>query len=219
MGFVFSVMPLEKSRAWKNREWADFLQRHVQLFNTHPYLSAPILGSVTKAEEELTEGRDGASIVQLKKALMGPYAAIGDTFFWGTWRSFAGIAAVILALMDFSWSPVVFLLLYNPPHLWIRGKGFLEGYRRGNGGLQFVQMLNLPVMNPRIRWLSLGGLALLAAWWLETVNPLPTGGVPGIVACLMALSMILLCNWAVGKRISPVMQFYAMAVVFFLISI
>jgi mannose PTS system EIID component len=219
MGFAYSVLPMKKSREWKNGEWADFLRRHVQLFNTHPYLSAPILGSVVKAEEAPASERAGEAVLQLKKTLMAPYAAIGDAFFWGTWRPFAAIVAVFLALMDLCFSPVVFVLLYNSLHLWVRGRGFLEGYRSGNGGLQFVQALNLPAMNAKIRWLSLGAMAVLMAWWLEAEHPFSPGVATALIAAGMVLLLILLSIWAISKHISPVWQFYALAVVFFLISL
>jgi len=219
IGFAYSVLPLKKSGVWNNGEWANFLQRHVQLFNTHPYMSAPIVGSVVKAEEAPVKDRAGETAVHLKKTLMGPYAAIGDGFFWGTWRPFAGIVAVFLALMDFPWTPLVFVVLYNSLHLWIRGRGFLEGYRNGNGGFQFIQALKLPEMNTRIRWVSITGMALLMAWWLETARPYPLDMTTSLIVGTAALFTFLVSNWSIKKRISPVWQLYALSIVFFLISL
>jgi len=42
-----------------------------------------VIGSVVKLEETAEDSHDGQDIIEVKNALMGPYAAIGDTFFWG----------------------------------------------------------------------------------------------------------------------------------------
>lgn len=219
LGFVFAVMPLIKKRDKTTGEISDFLQRHVQMFNTHPYLSAPILGSVAKAEEDLASNQDAASIVQLKKTLMGPYAAIGDTFFWGTLRPFAAIVAVAAALLGFLWAPVVFIVIYDPVHLWVRWNGFSEGYRLGNQGFKYVQALNLPALNPKIRWLSVAALSLFSVTWFRSAKPVALSGYQDIIICLAMLLLVLLCNWAIRKSISPLFLLYVLSIVLFLISI
>jgi PTS system mannose-specific IID component len=219
LGFAFSVMPMLKEADRTSGTPSAFLLRHLQIFNTHPYLSASILGSVVKAEEEPIAGEEGgASVVQLKKTLMGPFAAIGDTFFWGSLRPFAAVVAVALALMGFLWAPVVFLALYNPLHLYIRCKGFLEGYRLGNQGFRFVQGMNLPAMNPKIRWLSVAGLALFMAIWIETAKPAAWLAFPDMMTCSLFLFLVIICNYLIKKHISPIMLLYSLAIVFFLFS-
>ncbi|MEI7781354.1 MAG: PTS system mannose/fructose/sorbose family transporter subunit IID [Planctomycetota bacterium] len=107
------------------------------------------------------EGR-APEAVDLKEALMGPYAAIGDSFFWGALRSFSAVGAVIVAFTGTFPAPLAFLLLYSPAHFWVRGKGFLEGYRRGKSGIDFIRGLDLPGAAGRIRFLSLILMNVLA---------------------------------------------------------
>ena len=80
LGFAYAIAPLAAAEAEPGqRETSALLARHLQRFNTHPYMAAPIIGSVSRleAENRFSETAD------LKNALMGPYAAIGDPFFWG----------------------------------------------------------------------------------------------------------------------------------------
>jgi mannose PTS system EIID component len=220
MGFAFAVMPLMKRKGKTTGEISNFLLRHLQLFNTHPYLAASILGSVVRVEEELGSDENSSMIVQLKKTLMGPYAAIGDTFFWGTLRPFAAVVAVMFSAAGCLWAPIVFLILFEPVHLWVRWQGFIEGYRLGNQGFTYVQSLNLTTMNSKIRWLSVTGLALFMACWLQTVQkPEVIMGLQTMRISLVVLLLIILCYWGVRKHISPVVLFYILATVIFLISI
>ena len=76
------MLPLIRRTVIRKRI-AESLASHLQMFNTHPYLTAPVIGSVVRIEEE----GDTRRRMHLKKALMGPYAAIGDSFFWGALRS------------------------------------------------------------------------------------------------------------------------------------
>jgi len=218
LGFVFAIMPLARREGRTSTDITSFLQRHLQLFNTHPYLSAAVLGSVVSIEETEAPDQNGSLIIQLKKTLTGPYAAIGDTFFWGTLRPFAAVVAVALGLMDIPWAPIVFIVLYDSFHLRIRWKGFLESYRLGHQGFQYVQALNLHALNPKIRWLSVTGLALFLACWLQAARPADMSGWDGIMIASAVLLLVVVCNWAIRKRISPLILLYLLAMVFFLIS-
>ena len=71
LGFCFSVLPVLKQLHSAPEEKNDFLKRHLQLFNTHPYLSGAIIGSVVK-EEMRTGGRGGETAVRLKTPLWPP---------------------------------------------------------------------------------------------------------------------------------------------------
>ena len=150
LGFAYAVCPLAEESEPGSPEPSALLARHLQRFSTHPYLAAPIIGSVSRLETE----KRSAETADLKDALMGPYAAIGDPFFWGSLRPFAGVASVCLAIKGFCAAPLVFLVLYNPAHLWVRLRGFIEGWKRGAEGVEFVRRLDLPGKSGGIRWCS-----------------------------------------------------------------
>ncbi len=156
LGFLFSISPAFRALCKTPEKQKDFLQRHANFFNTHPYFASYILGMVIKKEEQLansTEIPDPAnqaeSIESLKRMFMGPLGALGDAFFWGNLRPFLGITAIIIAILTYSWpklfwlAPVIFLLLYNIFHEYIRFSGVFVGYYKAEQTVQYIQRLNL----------------------------------------------------------------------------
>lgn len=203
LGFLFALLPLLREQRQDPRRWAASLSRHLQMFNTHPYLTAPIIGSVVRIE--LDGGGDQAA--SLKDALMGPYAGIGDAFFWGALRTFASVATTILALSGWVMAPLAYLILYNPPHFWVRAMGFREGVRRGKNGIGFIRQLDLPVVAGRVRFLTLLLMGVLAAVAAEAAFP------PGLFlgewpAKAAALAVLLLYFLAIRGGISAVKLLY-----------
>jgi PTS system mannose-specific IID component len=172
LGFAMAVIPVIREWNLSVKEAAGLLTRHLQMFNTHPYFTGPVLGSVVRLEEKSGGGEVSDSIM-IKQSLMGPYAAIGDTFFWGALRPFAAIVACVLAYAGYLVAPLAFLLLYTPAHLWVRLKGFIEGYKRGKQGIEFIRMMDLPRIAVRIRWISLIVLAGPAAFLFTYNNRSP----------------------------------------------
>lgn len=207
LGFAFALLPLIRERSSSPKDLEEILSRHLQMFNTHPYLSAPLLGSIVRMEEDRSAGGDASSIVAVKQSLMGPYAAIGDTFFWGALRPCAGILAAAVAWLDLIYAPFVFVLIFAPTHLWVRSKGFAEGYRRGKQGIEFIRRIDLPRIAVRVRWLSLAALAACGFWLL----PNGYAGVlihSWIILALVALAVILLCWLLIKKGVSQVYILY-----------
>jgi PTS system mannose-specific IID component len=213
LGFAFAMLPMIRRHHGDQKRVAASLDSHMQMFNTHPYMVAPVIGAVARIEEE---GRI-AEAVDLKKALMGPYAAIGDSFFWGALRSFSAIGAVIFAFTGTLAAPLVFLILYSPFHFWVRGKGFIEGYRRGKSGIEFVRSLNLPSAAGKIRFLSLILIGILAA---QAVEMACRSGdfLPEIPESAAALALLILFSLGVRKGITPVKILYGMTLLCMVIS-
>ena len=222
IGFAFTVIPLLRDKTvMQPEDRAAFLMRHVKLFSTHPTMSGALVGSVVRMEEDLAVkgGLADQKAAQLKNTMMGPYAAIGDTFFSGSLKPLAAVLSVACALAGSGWAPFVFLMVYEPLQLWIRTKGFYEGYRLGHEGFRFIQMVNLPGANVKIRWLSVASMALLLAWWIAVMKPVPLKSVSGLILAPVMLAMTLIFTWALGRRVPSLILIYAMAVVFFVMSI
>ncbi|HOF78266.1 MAG TPA: PTS system mannose/fructose/sorbose family transporter subunit IID [Smithellaceae bacterium] len=216
LGFAFSIIPL--LREWKPepKESAAILNRHLQMYNSHPYFSAPVIGSVVRLEEEIRDKGDASDVLAVKNGLMGPYAAIGDTFFWGALRPFAGIVGVVLALQGFVTAPLVFLLIYTPPHLFIRVKGFIEGYRRGKQGMEFIRALHLTRVTSIVRWLSVIIMAVFTVW-LSYAEYSPFINTLGIFMALAALAAVLLFYFLIKKGMSQIQIIYGVVALFFVI--
>jgi len=58
-------------------------QRHLEYFNTHPFMAGPILGTTLALEEERSLDAEGSlDVGEFKGMIMAPFAAMGDAFFW-----------------------------------------------------------------------------------------------------------------------------------------
>lgn len=219
LGFAFSLLPLAKLTAGDKEHLVALLTRHLQLFNTHPYLSAPIIGSVVHMEKDSMDAdKTGAAAVNLKNALMGPYAALGDSFFWGAMKPLAAVFSVLLALQEYLLAPLAMLLLYNPVHLWVRVWGFVEGYRRGKEGIDFIRYLELPRLTGRIRWISLSGLGAMAAILSYSVHNPALGRPVEVLTPVVFLALIILCYWGIRNGISQVKIIYGMFILSCILS-
>ena len=221
IGFAMAIIPLVREWNLTQKETASFLTRHLQLFNTHPYLSASVLGSVIRLEEEHIKEKGTVPFtdaVSIKQILAGPYAAIGDNFFWLSLRPFAAIFSCVLAYMGYVLAPLVFLLLYTPAHLWVRLKGFLASYERGKNGMEFIRSLDLPRLAESLRWLSLIVLAGWSAFMLSSNENISFMNMPGIGMKMAAIAFILLCILLIKNGISQLYILYGAAIIFLLIS-
>jgi PTS system mannose-specific IID component len=213
LGFAFALLPLAR-RECDPKRLTGSLQRHLQMFNTHPYLTEPVIGAVARLEEE----GDTAAADYLKKAVMSPYAAIGDPFFWGALKPFSAIVAVILALKGLLLAPLAFVMLYEPAHAWVRGRGFIEGYRLGKKSIEFIRGLNLPAVTGRIRFASLILIGILAAVAADIASHAWTF-LPVIPGKAVALVLIILCFVGVRRGISPVKILYGAALLCVALSV
>ena len=89
------------------------------------------------------------------------------------------------------WRHIRFMLLYSPFHLWVRGKGFLEGYRRGKSGIDFIRGLDLPGAVGKIRFLTLILIGVLGAVAVEMACR-PWDVLPEIPAKVAASGLLIL---------------------------
>lgn len=162
-GFAFSIIPVLK-RLYKNKEeMAVALKRHLSFFNTSPYGSTLILG-ITAAMEGKNSGDpgfDAESINALKLGLMGPLAGVFDSLFWGTFKVIAAGVGTSLAIKGNIAGPILFLLIFNVPHLVLRYKLAFIGYRAGNRFLQDLAKNN--VMDRLSKGATILGLTVIGA--------------------------------------------------------
>lgn len=114
-GWAYSLIPALK-KLYPNKDDASAaLKRHLEFFNTHPYIAAPILGVTLALEEERANGTqiDDAAIQGVKVGMMGPLAGIGDPVFWFTVRPILGAIAASLATGGSVIAPLFFFLVWN----------------------------------------------------------------------------------------------------------
>ena len=114
-GWAFAMIPAIKRLYKTKEEQAAALKRHLEFFNTHPYVASPILGVTLVLEEERANGVevDDATIQGVKVGMMGPLAGIGDPVFWFTVRPILGALAASLAMNGSIIGPIIFFFAWN----------------------------------------------------------------------------------------------------------
>lgn len=133
LGFALGMWPAIKRFYHTKEEQSDALVRHMAIFNTTPHLVSTITGIAAVMEKEASTNKsfDKKIINNVKIGLMGPLAGIGDSFFWGTLRIIASGIGISLAQQGSILGAILFLLIFNIPHIIIRYYGTLFGYKSG----------------------------------------------------------------------------------------
>lgn len=162
-GFAFCMIPVLKKLYPAKEAMARALQRHLQLFNTSPYGSTLILGITAAMEEQHSRDTtfDASSINSVKTGLMGPLAGVFDSLFWGTLKVIAAGVGTSLALKGNITGAILFILLFNVPHLWLRYRLTFTGYTTGTRFLQ--QLAKHNVMDKLTLGASIVGLMVIGA--------------------------------------------------------
>ena len=134
LGWAYALMPAIKKLYTTKEDRAAALGRHLEFFNTHPYVAAPIMGVTMALEEERANGAeiDDTAIQGVKIGMMGPLAGVGDPVFWYTIRPILGALGASLALAGNIMGPIIFFLGWNiirMAFLWYTQE---IGYRAGS---------------------------------------------------------------------------------------
>lgn len=114
-GWAYAMIPAIKKLYKSKEERAAALKRHLEFFNTHPYVASPVLGVTLALEEERANGApvDDVTIQGVKVGMMGPLAGIGDPVFWFTVRPILGALGASLAMNGNILGPIIFFLAWN----------------------------------------------------------------------------------------------------------
>ncbi|GAA0744701.1 PTS system mannose/fructose/sorbose family transporter subunit IID [Clostridium oceanicum] len=114
-GWAFAMIPAIKKLYKTKEERAAALKRHLEFFNTHPYVASPVLGVTLALEEDRANGMeiDDVTIQGVKVGMMGPLAGVGDPVFWFTLRPILGGLAASLAMSGNILGPIIFFFAWN----------------------------------------------------------------------------------------------------------
>ena len=172
-GIAFALEPALRRLPGGRRgdAYRTALARHATYFNAHPYLAGIAVGALAHAE---LAGESVERIERFRTASCSPLGSVGDRLVWAGWLP----ACSLLALAAFAvgaspWTVVLlFLVMFNVAHVWLRLWGLRVGYR---DGLRVAAALGAPVLRQGPAHLSrvvalLGGLALPIALRAELAN-------------------------------------------------
>ena len=133
-GWAFSIIPAIKELYTEKEDQVEALRRHLEFYNTHPYVSSPVMGVTLAMEEERAAGTpiDDAAIQGVKVGMMGPLAGVGDPVFWFTIRPILGALGASLALTGSLVGPLLFFIVWNAIRMIFEWKTQEMGYKAGN---------------------------------------------------------------------------------------
>ena len=201
LGFCYSMIPvIRRLYPENNDDRKQAIKRHLEFFNTHPYVAAPVLGVTMAMEEQRANGADidDGAINGIKVGLMGPLAGVGDPIFWGTVRPvFAALGAGI-AMTGSLLGPLLFFFLFNLVRLLTLYYGISYGYKKG---IDIVQDMVGGFLQKLTEGASILGLFVMGALvnkWTHVNIPLEvsriknqTTGVEDITTVQMILDQLM----------------------------
>lgn len=226
LAFVYALIPVLKKLYPQKSELAAALKRHLVFFNTTPHIVTLLLGITTAMEEKNSQQQemDGTAIDNVKASLMGPLAGLGDSFFWGTLRLIATGIGTSLALQGNILGPILFLLVFNVPHILVRWLFTRWGYVLGTGVLHRVQKSGM--MESLTYGASIIGLMVVGAMAASMINitiPVSFGAgkaktevqdiINNIMPGLLPLISFGIVYWLLGRKVKPLTIIGGMALV------
>ena len=241
IGFCVSLLPaLRKVYKDNKQEMAAAMKRHLEFFNTQPFLATPIMGITAAMEEKRANGADisDQTISGVKVGLMGPLAGVGDPIFWGTLRPVLAALGAGIALTGSIMGPLIFFIVFNAIRLATNWYGVMYGYSKGTelvnemGGnkMRFLtegsSVLGLLVMGALVaKWTTVNMPLVLSSYTnsageqvTTTVQTILDSLMPGIVPLLMSFA----CMWLLRKNVNPliiILGLFALGIVGYAIGL
>lgn len=178
LGWAYSLIPAIKKLYTTKEDQAAALERHLEFFNTHPYVAAPIMGVTLALEEERANGVeiDDAAIQGVKIGMMGPLAGIGDPVFWFTVRPILGALGASLAASGNLVGPLLFFFGWNAirmAFLWYTQE---FGYKAGS---EITKDMSGGILKDITKGASILGMFILAVLVQRWVSINFTVNLPG----------------------------------------
>ena len=231
-GYAYAMVPVIKELYDDNDERCRQLERHMQFYNTHPGASAVIFGADVALEENYeTEMGDN-----LKVALMGPLAGIGDTVQAVLVTPPFNILAASLAV-EGNWMAPVMATLPLVVLFVVRWPLFNFGYKRsvnviedvsGSSGFEKLQVAASVLGMTVIGGFVPSMLKSLVIKWSPSVSLEGEGGVitgksdiqktlDAILPYLLPILLVGFCYWLIKiKKVTPLKTLLVVFVLMFL---
>jgi mannose/fructose/N-acetylgalactosamine-specific phosphotransferase system component IID len=212
LGFLFSMFPGLVKQSERKDALVSSALRHLEFFNSQPYLASYALGTSLRLEEDALEGTlDEESLRKWKKLLPTPLGSVGDTLFWKSWRPLCGVLGVLLTFLTGWIGPVTYIIMYNVLHLYVRVRGVFSGYRRGRGALDDLKGVlyrRFPAWCEELTCILAGALVVICS--VRGAHTFPLSG-SGALFLLSTAAF-----WLLLKFFTPRFLFYTTSVVMIL---
>lgn len=189
-GWCFAMIPAIKKLYSNKEDQIAALKRHMEFYNTHPYVSAPVIGVTLALEEDRANGAqvEDAAIQGVKVGMMGPLAGVGDPVFWFTLRPILG--ALVQRWVSISFTPVVSTVQQSPG--------------------AYIDWASLPAGAEGIHQ-ALSQYAALGPTGLEVAKVTTLqANLDQLIPGLAAVGLTLLCCKLLKKKVSPIVIIIAL---------
>ena len=221
MGFCYTLMPaIRKVYRGDKAAEAAALKRHLEFYNTHPWVSSVVFGVTAAMEEQKAKGEDISeeTITSVKVGLMGPLAGVGDPIFWGTARPVLAALGASLALNGSIVGPLLFFVGINLLRVLTRWYGLKFGYERGTEMVTEVGGGQLKKITQMAAIMGLFVMGALVSKWTTIKFPTVVSSVKNddgimvdttvqsildqLLPGLAALGLTFLCMWLLNKKVN-----------------
>lgn len=227
LGYCYAMLPALKALYGDDKEkLTEAMLRHMEFYNTTPYVITLPLGISVAMEEKMAENPenfDKTSITSVKAALMGPLAGIGDSIYWGTLRIIATGVGATLAVQGNVLGPVLFFLIFNVPNFGLRYWLTFFGYNFGTNVLGKLEQSG--IMEKLTYGASIVGLLVTGAMTAENVYLAVAGKIgvgddattiqsilDGIIPGLLSLGVMGIVYYFLHKKVKPLTLMFIMMV-------
>jgi len=220
VGFLYILYPVFKSLYKDKEKRKEALLRHIGFFNTNPYMVNIIIAMVINAENNIALGQEKniKKPEMIKSVMAGPTAAIGDYFFWGTWRPFVSFISILMIILsmnmfsiNFLWiAPVIFIVVYNIVHLAFRYWSLIISFRLNEKMIKLISKLEIKYIVDIFRIIGLVVITLAIFFYFKTFGLIPVidSELHKLVyPDVLIYGAIFLISFLLG-RIRPVIMFY-----------
>ena len=218
LGFCHAmVITINKFYKTDQAARAEALSRHMAFFNTESNWGAMIPGIVVSLEEERANGGevDTEAISNLKTALMGPLAGIGDTVTQGLVKVILLGIGIDLALKGSVLGPILFVVLFSVYTVGVSYLLFFSGYNLGRNAV--VKVLKSGIVKQvteafgAVGMIVLGGLVAknigVSSKFILTLNGLSVDFqaiFDKILPKMLPLALFGLVYFLLRKKVKPV---------------
>ena len=223
IGYLFALSKvLKKLYADDKEKLARAMIRHLEMFNTMPYLSQPIMGTSVAIEEQNANTDDPDMVFELEESvrnvkvgLMGPFAGIGDSIGWMTMMPILASIGAAMALEGSIIGPIFVYISWNIFNVVFKYAGLMIGYSQGTKILADIRNTNIiEKISNGASVLGLMVLGVLVAQWINvttllevTVNG-PDGPVvtsiqevlDGLIPGLLGLGLTMFLVWLLRRK-------------------
>ncbi|AJA49678.1 mannose permease IID component [Clostridium pasteurianum DSM 525 = ATCC 6013] len=228
MGFCVSMIPAIKRLYKDKKDQSAALKRHLEFFNTQPYMAAPIMGVTAAMEEQKSNGApiDDAAISGVKIGLIGPLAGVGDPIFWGTLRPVFAALGASVALTGSIIGPLLFFIPFNILRILTLWFGVHYGYEKGTSIVSEAAGNTLQKITEGAAIVGLFIMGALVCKWTNINVPLVISSVKGsdgkmvvttvqnmldsLIPGLLPLLLTFLCMHLLKKKVSAIVIIFGM---------